>query len=122
MSKIIFIDNIEYTPEQVLTNNELYNKHLIKLKKEKKIKEMREDKKKYFNNKYKTDKEFRSKNLLRCKNRRIEQNKQKILNGEIVRPQGRPRKDIILKEKEKVEKIKRKLLEKKRTKTKRTTI
>ena len=45
MSKNIFIDNIEYTPEQVLTNNELYNKHLIKLKKEKKIKEMREDKK-----------------------------------------------------------------------------
>ena len=32
MSKNFFIDNIEYTPEQVLTNNELYNKLLIKLK------------------------------------------------------------------------------------------
>ena len=33
MSKNIFIDNIEYTPEQVINNNELYNKHLNKLKK-----------------------------------------------------------------------------------------
>lgn len=70
MSKNIFIDNIEYTLEQVLNNKELYEKHLKKLKYERDKIKNRENNNEYVKKRYHTNDEYRKKQLKSFKIRR----------------------------------------------------
>lgn len=107
MSKNIFIDNIEYTAEQVLNNKELYKQHLKKLKYERDKARIREISKRkllenpeefrrknteYTKKRYHTNQEYRTNQLKKYKIRRDKIRELRKEAGEYnIKPRGRPR-------------------------------
>lgn len=107
MSKNIFIDNIEYTIEQVLNNKELYKQHLKKLKYERdkartreinrrklleNPEEIRRNNREYVKKRYHTNEEYRTNQLKKYKMRRDKIRELRKEAGEYNnKPRGRPR-------------------------------